>query len=166
MNDLVLAKIDRAKAFLAEAPSLQQVKEVIALAEAARVYAKRIGASIEVTNYAAADKHLGLPLSSSKPADASRLMVTATLLGAIASGEQPSMLSSGHGNPIQISTPVIPVVLSVDQPTLAARRIALASVEAMPPSEQRTRMAAGLRAQIARCEEELRRNGDEEGTVN
>lgn len=52
MNDAVLAKIDRAKFALSEARTLQDVKQVSALADAARIYAKRVGASIEAINYA------------------------------------------------------------------------------------------------------------------
>lgn len=52
-NDLVLAKIDKAKTYLTEAKTLQQVQEVIAVAEAAKVFAKRVNASIETINYAA-----------------------------------------------------------------------------------------------------------------
>jgi len=111
-----------------------------------KLYQRFVDASIE---------HLGLPLRASKPVDASRLAQTASLLGAIGAGEQPS-LSPG----IPISMPVVPVVFSVDERTLEARRIALASVLAMPESEQRTRMAARLRAQIARAEQALKRNGD------
>jgi 16S rRNA G966 N2-methylase RsmD len=50
--------------FLQEAKNLQQVKQVIALADAARVYGKQIGATIETQNYAAeirlrAERRLG-----------------------------------------------------------------------------------------------------------
>ncbi len=65
-TDLVLAKIDRAKAFLMEATSLQQVKEVIALADAAGVFAKRINASILTINHAAEGGFL-LRLSGADP---------------------------------------------------------------------------------------------------
>ena len=63
-SDLILVKIDRARMFLQEAKSLQQVKQVIAMADAARVYGKQIGATIETQNYAAeirlrAERRLG-----------------------------------------------------------------------------------------------------------
>ena len=51
-NDLVLAKIDRDRSFLMEANSLQEVSKVIAMAQAAKIYAKRIHASQETTNQA------------------------------------------------------------------------------------------------------------------
>ena len=50
--DLVLARIDKAKAYLAEARDLIGVKNVIALAVAAKVYADQVGASIDAVNYA------------------------------------------------------------------------------------------------------------------
>ena len=64
MSDLILARIDKARMFLQEAKNLQQVKQVIALADAARVYGKQIGATIETQNYAAeirlrAERRLG-----------------------------------------------------------------------------------------------------------
>lgn len=63
-NDLVLVKIDKARYFLEKAKSLQEVKQVIALADAAKVYSKRVNASIETINYAAeirlrAERRLG-----------------------------------------------------------------------------------------------------------
>lgn len=63
-SDGVLAKIERARLFLEEAKTMQEVKEVIALADAARVYGKRVQATIETTNYAAeirlrAERRLG-----------------------------------------------------------------------------------------------------------
>ena len=63
-SDLILVKIDKARMFLQEAKSLQQVKQVIALADAAKVYGKQIGATIETQNYAAeirlrAERRLG-----------------------------------------------------------------------------------------------------------
>ena len=67
-DDRVLIKVDRAKQFLAEAKSLQDVKQVMALADAARIYGKRINASKEVTNSAAelrlrAERQLGVLLA-------------------------------------------------------------------------------------------------------
>jgi len=63
-TDLVLVKIDAARTFLAAAKSLSQVKEVIALADAAAVYARCLDASVETLNYAAeirilAERRLG-----------------------------------------------------------------------------------------------------------
>lgn len=52
-TDLVLSKINKAKAYLAEVKTISEVKHVIGMAEAAKVYAKRVGASVEVINYAA-----------------------------------------------------------------------------------------------------------------
>jgi len=54
--DLVLSKINSASVLLEKATTLQDAKSVIALADAARVYAKRIGASNEAINHAAAFK--------------------------------------------------------------------------------------------------------------
>jgi N6-adenosine-specific RNA methylase IME4 len=51
--DLVLARIDKARQFLAEAKTAQQANAVIAIAEASRVFAKRIHASQQTTNEAA-----------------------------------------------------------------------------------------------------------------
>lgn len=70
MSDLVLAKIDRALIFLAEAKDLQQVKQVIALADAAKVYAKQVDASVETINRASeirlrAERRLGEMLKES-----------------------------------------------------------------------------------------------------
>ena len=67
-DDRVLIKVDRAKQFLAEAKSLLDVKQVMALADAARIYGKRINASKEVTNSAAelrlrAERQLGVLLA-------------------------------------------------------------------------------------------------------
>ena len=64
MQKSVLAKIDRAITYLREAVTLQEVKEVIAMADAAKIYAKEVGASIETTNYASevrlrAERRLG-----------------------------------------------------------------------------------------------------------
>lgn len=50
--DLVLAKIDSAKQYLAEARSLMDVKNVIAIAAAAKVYARQVQASVETINRA------------------------------------------------------------------------------------------------------------------
>lgn len=52
-NDLVIVQINRAQKYLEEAKTLLQVKEVIALADAAAVYARRMDAGIDVTNQAA-----------------------------------------------------------------------------------------------------------------
>lgn len=76
-NDLVLAKIDKAKTYLTEAKTLQQVQEVIAVAEAAKVFAKRVNASIETINYAAevrlrAERKLGEILAKTPKAPAGR----------------------------------------------------------------------------------------------
>jgi len=63
-KDLVLLKIDAAKAYLEKARTIQETKQVIALADAARIYGKRIHASVETMNYAAeirlrAERRLG-----------------------------------------------------------------------------------------------------------
>ena len=63
-TDLVLARIDKAKAYLAEARDLIGVKNVIALAVAAKAYARQVDASIEAVNYASeirlrAERRLG-----------------------------------------------------------------------------------------------------------
>ena len=63
-NDAVLMKIDRAIQYLAQAKDLMDVNKVIALAEAAKVYAKQVKASIETINRAAeirlrAERRLG-----------------------------------------------------------------------------------------------------------
>ena len=63
-QDIVLAKIDTAKTYLAKASNLQEVHKVIAMADAASVYAKRIHASRETCNLAAeiklrAERRLG-----------------------------------------------------------------------------------------------------------
>lgn len=46
-TDLVLVRLDKARCYLAEAKTLQNVGKVIAIAEAALVYAKRVNASQE-----------------------------------------------------------------------------------------------------------------------
>lgn len=53
MADTVLAKIDKAKAYLAAIVSVEDVMEVMGMAEAAQVYAKRVGSTVETINYAA-----------------------------------------------------------------------------------------------------------------
>ncbi len=53
-TDIVLSKINGALAYLAEAKTILEVKQVIALADAASVYAKQIGATVETQNYAGA----------------------------------------------------------------------------------------------------------------
>jgi 16S rRNA G966 N2-methylase RsmD len=63
-DNSVLAQIDSANAFLKKAESLQQVKEVIALAAAASAYGKQIGASTDTMNRASvirlrAERRLG-----------------------------------------------------------------------------------------------------------
>jgi len=52
MNDLVLAKLDSAHRALAEAKTAQEAKRIADVAEAARVYAQRVGLGIEVINHA------------------------------------------------------------------------------------------------------------------
>jgi Transcriptional activator, adenine-specific DNA methyltransferase len=52
MSDLVLARIDSARLALEKAKSLQEIKHVGAMADAARVYAKQVGATTEVINHA------------------------------------------------------------------------------------------------------------------
>ena len=86
-TDLVLVKIKRAQAYLIEVKTLQQAKEVIALAAAAEVYARRINASIETTNYAAeirlrAERKLGEILNTNPVAKGTR----GTLRGKESSG--------------------------------------------------------------------------------
>jgi N6-adenosine-specific RNA methylase IME4 len=63
-TDMVLSKLDFAKLALSEARTLQDVKQIADVAEAARVYAKRVVASMEAVNYAAeikvrAERRLG-----------------------------------------------------------------------------------------------------------
>ena len=53
MSDFVLAKIDKARRLLAEAKTVQEAKQIADVAEAARVYAKRVEASIITVNHAA-----------------------------------------------------------------------------------------------------------------
>ncbi len=53
MADAVLAKIDKAKAYLAAIVSVEDVMEVMGMAEAAQAYAKRVGSTVETINYAA-----------------------------------------------------------------------------------------------------------------
>lgn len=82
-DDRVLIKVDRARQFLAEAKSLQDVKQVMALADAARIYGKRINASREVTNSAAelrlrAERQLGQLLSKSDKDKGGRPLKTGT----------------------------------------------------------------------------------------
>ncbi|MFI5380654.1 MAG: hypothetical protein ACHRHE_15255 [Tepidisphaerales bacterium] len=52
-TDLVLANINEAQRYLAKAQKAEDVQRVIALADAVRVYAKRIDASRETINSAA-----------------------------------------------------------------------------------------------------------------
>ncbi len=68
MSDYVLAKIDQARRLLAEAKTVQEAKHIADVAEAARVYAKRVEASIITVNHAAeikicAERLLGEMLS-------------------------------------------------------------------------------------------------------
>lgn len=53
-NDLVLVKIDKCTALLKECRTLQEATKIAGLAEAARVYAKRVGGGIALTNEATA----------------------------------------------------------------------------------------------------------------
>jgi hypothetical protein len=53
IDDAVLAKINDARLLLAEAKTIQDAKHIADVAEAARVYAKRVESSIETVNYAA-----------------------------------------------------------------------------------------------------------------
>lgn len=80
-GDIVLAKIDAARVYLAKAQKLQEVHNVIAMAEAAQVYAKRIHASRETSNSAAeirlrAERRLGEILRSApkNPGTAGRII--------------------------------------------------------------------------------------------
>jgi hypothetical protein len=50
--DTVLARVDRAKTLLAEAKTISEANHVVALAEAARIYARRIDAGNDAINYA------------------------------------------------------------------------------------------------------------------
>jgi 16S rRNA G966 N2-methylase RsmD len=75
--DPVLAKLNLASRYLAEAKTLQEVKGVIALAEAARVFGKHVGASIEAINSASeirlrAERKLGEILAVTPKAPAGR----------------------------------------------------------------------------------------------
>lgn len=51
-TDVVLSRIDVARFALEKANTLQEIKQVSAIADAARLYAKRIGATTEVINHA------------------------------------------------------------------------------------------------------------------
>lgn len=51
-DDLVLPKLKHCKALLAECKTSEHAKQIADLAEAARIYAKRVGAAIEVINEA------------------------------------------------------------------------------------------------------------------
>jgi hypothetical protein len=73
VNDSVLAKLDRCVALLAECQTAEQAKKFADLCEAARIYAKRVGASREVVNRAAeyklrAERKLGEFLAKSEKA--------------------------------------------------------------------------------------------------
>lgn len=86
MPDTVLQKLDRCAVLLAECRTAQQAKRVADLSEAARVYAKRVGASRDVVNQAAeyklrAERRLGEILATSEKARAGRPK--------IGSGEEP-----------------------------------------------------------------------------
>ena len=64
VSDLVLARIDKAKAYLAEARDMMSVKNVIAMAVAAKAYAQQVGAATDTMNYASeirlrAERRLG-----------------------------------------------------------------------------------------------------------
>ena len=52
-GDLVLSKIDGARKLLCEAKTIKEAKHIADMAEAARIYGKRIEASIETVNQAA-----------------------------------------------------------------------------------------------------------------
>lgn len=52
MKDLVLVKLDRCRALLAECRTVKDARNLAALADAARVYAQRVGASLQVVNRA------------------------------------------------------------------------------------------------------------------
>ena len=67
-TDAVLVKIDKAKAYLAAIVSIEDVMEVMGMAEAAKAYAKRVGSTVETINYATevrlrAERKLGEILS-------------------------------------------------------------------------------------------------------
>ena len=73
MNDAIVATLDRCAALLAQCKTADQVKRLADLSEAARVYAKRIGASREVVNRAAeyklrAERRLGEILAKTEKA--------------------------------------------------------------------------------------------------
>lgn len=51
-NDLVVLKLDRCTIMLRECRTLQDANKIAGLAEAARVYSKRVGAGVELTNEA------------------------------------------------------------------------------------------------------------------
>ena len=75
-TDLVLSKINKAKAYLAEVQTIDDAIHVIGMAEAAKAYGKRVGASIETINVAAeirlrAERRLGKILLSTPKAKGS-----------------------------------------------------------------------------------------------
>jgi ParB family chromosome partitioning protein len=72
-DDLVLAKIDAARLAIAEANTLQEANAIVAMADAAKVYAERTKASAAVQKYAAeigirAERRLGEILAAAKEA--------------------------------------------------------------------------------------------------
>jgi ParB family chromosome partitioning protein len=72
-DDLVLAKIDAARLAIAEANTLQEANALVAMADAAKVYAERTKASAAVQQYAAeigirAERRLGEILAAAKAA--------------------------------------------------------------------------------------------------
>lgn len=76
MKDLVLAQIDRAIAALEE-DTLQKVKEIIAMAEAAQVFGRRVKRSVRTMNFAGvvrlrAERKLGEMLKDAPKASAGR----------------------------------------------------------------------------------------------
>ncbi len=73
VTDLVLSKINKAKAYLAEIQTIDDAIHVIGMAEAAKAYGKRVGASIETINVVAeirlrAERRLGKILLSTPKA--------------------------------------------------------------------------------------------------
>ena len=81
MSDAVLAKLDKCRVYLAECTKAEEAKEIADVAEAARVYAKRKGAGIEVYNKASeyrlrAERKLGEILATTPKAEGGRPLKT------------------------------------------------------------------------------------------
>lgn len=76
-HDLILAKLDHCQKLLAECKTAEQAKRIAAVAEAARVYAKRVGAGLKVVNLATtyrlrAERRLGEILQQTEKARGAR----------------------------------------------------------------------------------------------